>query len=84
MKRFSIFRDGATALSIGQINDSYPNQWVALAVTDTDPDGLPTQGQVLAHNREESLVWSAARLGEREDLIHIFFTGARQADRVAA
>jgi len=40
-------------LSLVEIKQSYPDQWVAIAVRKTDADGLPSAGVVLVHDREE-------------------------------
>ena len=66
-------KDGT--LSIVEIKRSYPDQWVAIAVRKTDADGLPCAGVVLVHDANERFVWPALKLGEHDDLIHLFHTG---------
>lgn len=61
--------------SLAEIKQSYPEQWVAIAVREIDADGLPSAGVVLVHDTNELFVWPALRLGESDDLIHVFFTG---------
>jgi len=71
--------------SLVEIKQSYPNEWVAIAVQKTDADGLPSAGEVLVHSVEEQSVWQSLRLGEGEDLLHVFYTGKEQrANRFAA
>lgn len=64
--------------SLLEIKRSYPDQWVAIAVRKTDADGLPSAGVVLVHDADEQYIWPALRLGEADDLIHVFHTGDRQ------
>ena len=61
--------------SVVEIKRSYPDQWVAIAVRTTDADGLPSAGVVLVHDAEEQFIWPALRLGDADDLIHVFHTG---------
>jgi hypothetical protein len=74
----------ATSLSsVAEIERSYPNQWVAIAVRKTDADGLPSAGEVLVHDPDERVVWPALKLGEDDDLIYVFYTGARKITAAA-
>jgi hypothetical protein len=66
-------------IAIGEIASIYPDQWVAVAVEETDSDGFALSGEVLAHDREERFVWSAVNLGEIENPIYVFHTGRKQA-----
>ena len=70
-------------LSLVEIKQSYPDQWVAIAVRKTDADGLPSAGVVLVHDREEHFVWPALRLGDSDELIHLFHTGRTKANAAA-
>ena len=77
-------RNGNDTFSLSEIMRSYPDQWVAIAVRKTDADGLPSTGVVLVHDRDEQFVWPALRLGESDDLIHVFHTGGNQRVIAAA
>jgi hypothetical protein len=68
---------GSVVLSINEIRNYYPDQWVAIAVTDTDADGFASKGEIIVHNSDEKLVWYAAKLGDLEEPIYVFFTGTR-------
>jgi hypothetical protein len=39
---------------------------------------------VLVHDADEQFVWPALRLGESDDLIHVFHTGSHQRISEAA
>lgn len=71
-------RNGNDIFSLVEIKRSYPDQWVAIAVRKTDGDGLPSAGVVLVHDADEQFVWPALKLGESDDLIHVFHTGSRK------
>jgi hypothetical protein len=77
-------RNGNDIFSLVQIKRSYPDQWVAIAVRKTDADGLPFAGVVLVHDADEQFVWPALKLGESDDLIHVFHTGSHQEITAAA
>ncbi len=77
-------RNGNDIFSLVQIKRSYPDQWVAIAVRKTDADGLPSAGVVLVHDADEQFVWPALKLGESDDLIHVFHTGSHQRINAAA
>ena len=79
-----MFGRGSAVFSITQIKNFYPDQWVAIAVSETDADGLASAGEVIVHNSDEQIVWSAARLGNLEDPIYVFYTGSRRKVIVAA
>jgi hypothetical protein len=70
--------------SIVEIKRSFPDQWVAIAVRRTDADGLPSAGVVLVHDADEQFVWPALKLGDLDDLVHVFYTGSRQRITAAA
>jgi hypothetical protein len=74
-----MFGKGSAVFSITQIKSFYPDQWVAVAVAETDADGLASAGEVIVHNADEQLVWSATRLGDTDDAVYVFFTGPRKA-----
>lgn len=71
-----MFGNGTVVSSIIDIKRSYPDQWVAIAVRDTDADGLPSAGEVLVHDADEQFVWPALTLGEADDLVYVFYTGS--------
>lgn len=73
----SLFKNVPAAFSIGEIKRYYPDQWVALSVLETDVDGFASKGEILAHDSDERFVWSALKLGNADDLVYVFFTGAR-------
>jgi hypothetical protein len=72
-----------SVLSLVEIKQSYPDQWVAIAVRKTDADGLPSAGVVLVHDRDEQFVWPALKLGDSDDLIHLFHTGRTKVTAAA-
>jgi hypothetical protein len=71
-----MFGNDSVIFSVVEIKRSYPDEWVAISVQKTDADGLPSAGEVLVHNQEERFVWSALKLGEADDLVHVFYTGS--------
>ena len=77
-------RNGNDIISLVQIKRFYPDQWVAIAVRKTDADGLPSAGVVIVHSADEQFVWPALKLGESDDLIHVFHTGGHQRINAAA
>lgn len=77
-------RKGNDIFSLVEIKRFYPEEWVAIAVRLTDADGLPSAGVVLVHDADEQFVWPALKLGESDDLIHVFHTGSRHRITVAA
>ena len=79
-----MFSNDTRIISLVEIKRSYPDQWVAIAVQKTDEHGLPSAGQVLVHNAEERFVWSALKLGDNDDLVHVFFTGSGRSIDAAA
>jgi hypothetical protein len=76
-------RNPSNTFSLIEIKKSFPDQWVAIAVRKTDADGLPSAGIVLVHDPEEQFVWPALRLGESDELIHVFHTGTTSEVGVA-
>ena len=73
-----MFGNDTAIFSVVEIKRSYPDEWVAISVQKTDADGLPSAGEVLVHNAEEQPVWQSLRLGEGDDLVHVFYTGTGQ------
>lgn len=79
-----MFRNTPTRFSINEIERIYPNQWVAIAVAETDADGFAASGEVIVHDAEERFVWSAVKLGDSDDPIYVFYTGSRRSSLSAA
>ncbi len=79
-----MFGKVAAVFSMMEIRSIYPNEWVAITVTDTDADGFAATGVVIVHDTDERAVWSAAKLGEMDEPIYVFFTGSRGGITVAA
>lgn len=79
-----MFASDKDIFSVVEITRAYPNEWVAIAVEKIDADGLPSAGELLVHNAEERFVWSALKLGEDDDLIHVFHTGGSERVTAAA
>ena len=73
----SLFGHGTAVISIKEIRRFYPDEWVAMAVIETDADGFAARGEVLAHATEERFVWPAIRLGDVENPVYVFFTARR-------
>lgn len=71
-------RSGNHIVSIQEIKISYPNEWVALAIAETDADGFAACGEIITHADDERFVWSAIKLKEPDEPVYVFFTGARQ------
>jgi hypothetical protein len=80
----SMFADRSAIFSIVDIKRFYPDQWVAIAVTETDRDGFALKGEVIMHDSNEQFVWTAIKLGETDDPVYVFFTGSRQKINAAA
>lgn len=80
----SMFGKGNVDFSITEIKHFYPDQWVALAVTETDADGFALKGEVIMHNPDERFVWTALKLGEADGPIYVFFTGSGRSITAAA
>lgn len=73
-----MFGNGPVTSSIREIKRIYPNEWVAILVSETDSDGFALKGEVIVHDADEKCVWSAVRLGEAEDPVYVFHTGSGQ------
>jgi len=71
-------------LSLADIKRTYPNQWIAILVRKIDADGLPIAGEVLLHDEDEEFIWPALKLGEPDELIHVFHTGGSESATATA
>ena len=76
--------NGNDIFSLTEIKQSFPDEWVAIAIRKTDEDGLPCAGIVLVHDADEQFVWPALTLGETDDLVYVFHTGGRGRINAAA
>ena len=68
---------GNQIVSIGEIKNTYPNEWIALAIAETDADGFAARGEVITHDADERFVWSAIKLKEPDEPVYVFHTGSR-------
>lgn len=71
-------RSGNQIVSVRELRNIYPNEWVALAIAETDADGFAARGEVITHDADERFVWSAIKLKEPDEPVYIFYTGGRQ------
>lgn len=78
-----MFRNKKPYLSIADVQRIYPNQWVALAVSETDAHGFAKAGEVILHSSDERFVWRAIRREDVEDPIYVFFSGFESASAAA-
>ena len=78
-----MFENGNGILSIKEIRNLYSNEWVALAIAETDADGFASSGEVIMHDSDERFVWTAIKLREIEEPIYVFHTGSQRAFRNA-
>ncbi|HSF25336.1 MAG TPA: hypothetical protein VLE20_14010 [Blastocatellia bacterium] len=73
-----MFGNSPVTFSIRDIKRIYPNEWVAILVSDTDSDGFALRGEVIVHDADEQCVWASVKLGEAEDPVYVFHTGSGQ------
>jgi hypothetical protein len=78
MRLIDMFEKGNGILSIKEIKRRYSNEWVALAIAETDADGFASSGEVIMHDSDERFVWTAIKLREVEEPIYVFHTGSQQ------
>ena len=67
---------GNEVFSINEIKSSYPNEWVAIEIAQTDEDGFAAAGEVITHDSNEQFVWSAIKLKESFEFVYVFYTGS--------
>ncbi len=79
-----MFGKGNGILSIKEIKNLYSNEWVALAIAETDADGFASSGEVIMHDSDERFVWTAIKLREVEEPIYVFHTGSQRLFRNVA
>ena len=73
-----MFGNGPVTFSITDIKQNYPNEWVAILVSETDSDGFALEGELIVHDADEKFVWSAVKLGDAEEPVYVFHTGSGQ------
>ena len=78
-----MYRNRKLLLSIAQIERTYPNEWVALAVSETDAHGFAKAGEVMLHSPDEQFVWRTVGREDVEEPVYVFFSGCND-EAVAA
>jgi hypothetical protein len=73
-----MFGNGPITFSIRELKRIYPNEWVAILVSEMDSDGFAVTGELIVHNADEKFVWSAVKLGDGEEPVYVFHTGSGQ------
>lgn len=73
----TMFSRGNEVFSIREIKSSYPNEWVAINIAQTDEDGFAATGEVIIHDCNEQFVWSAIKLKDSFELVYVFYTGSK-------
>ena len=71
-----MYRNRKLLLSISEIERIYPNEWVALAVSETDAHGFAKVGEVMLHSPDEQFVWRTVGREDVEEPVYVFFSGA--------
>lgn len=62
-------------LSVEEISTQYKDEWVLIEVQETDAEGNPTKGRVIAHSKDREETYRALRKTSVGDVAH-FYTGA--------
>lgn len=62
-------------LSIEEISKQYKDEWVLIEVVETDADGNPIKGKVIAHSKDREETYRALRETRAKDVAH-FYTGS--------
>jgi hypothetical protein len=78
-----MYRNKKLLLSIPEIERIYPNEWVALAVSETDAHGFARTGEVMLHSSDEQFVWRTVGREEVEEPVYVFFSSSNR-EAVAA
>ncbi len=66
------------------IRQSHPEEWLAVEVTETDPDSRePAAGRVLTHAATRDEIWAQVRQWKHRD-IFVFFNGPPLPEGYAA
>ena len=73
-----MFGNRPVTFSIREIKQIYPNEWVAILVSDTDSDGFALKGESSCMTRMKGMSGPAFRLGATEDSVYVFHTGSGQ------
>ncbi len=61
-------------LSLDEIYDRYPDEWVLIAYTELDEDGTPLWGEVIAHSSDRDEVYDMLPL-RKDKAVAIEYTG---------
>ncbi|MBI3653382.1 MAG: hypothetical protein HY231_20320 [Acidobacteria bacterium] len=79
-----MFSRGNEIVSLHEITNHYPNEWVAIEIEQTDEDGFATAGELITHSCDERFVWSAIKLKESFEQVYVFYTGSKRLLQNAA
>ena len=60
-------------LSIAEVSDSYPEQWVVLEITQRDEYGFPSKGEVLLSSTDKHKLIQETK--ESNGDLYLFYTG---------
>jgi hypothetical protein len=66
---------GKVAL-ISEIEQQYPNEWLAFVIPPSEDDYEPERGMLVVHSPDDQEVWDAVERITYNQVVHVYFNGA--------
>lgn len=66
---------------LSELEQRYPDQWLAIVVPPGEDEYHPERGLVIAHSPDDGVVWAAVQHVHPTCLVHVYFNGTNDAYR---
>lgn len=74
---------GRTEL-IAEVEQRYPNQWLAFVIPPGEDEFAPEHGMLVVHSMDDNEVWDAVGRITFNQVVHVYFNGSDAAYNVWA
>jgi hypothetical protein len=63
---------------IAQVEQQYPEEWLALVIPPGEDEFAPEQGMLVVHSRDDQEVWDAVARITHNQVVHVYFNGGAE------
>lgn len=61
--------------SIRQVEQHYPNEWLAFVIPAGEDEFAPDRGMLVVHSTDDAEVWDAVERITNNQVVHVYFNG---------
>lgn len=64
---------------IAQVEQRYPNEWLAFVIPPGEDEYAPEQGMLVVHSHDDQEVWDAVSRITHNQVVHVYYNGGLES-----